>query len=859
MIKQAEGSIYSISGTYFKSCDILSLKFLFLMNQNTTISVPAILAIIESKENLNDFRFISAVTGYLIFDDLSMINMINRTHSSNFQTVSETFFLKNKISFLLINIYHINPRFKFDVLKKIVKINEKELEKYLMDIADYNEKTKNYELKEFFKDKFDLFILPQTSSFFAEFYDRINSFADHYKEFSVLLGNIPEPLIKERTELLYEKLCTNGLMEAVCQLFTDELSDSKLEKKGSLRLILKIISFLLDMSALKKHFTFFINWGPKLIESAKKLLENQEVKEVHSTLDFLLIKLQKINEKEKFEGDNQKNSKDLKSKQLEKKEKILAEFLLKQKKFMDKNFESEAVVHSQKEIGEKSKKVDDLICSICLQSSTKESEPLSYTCFIGKDKIHDLFQSQNKNKSSSVSFYLSSCGHLIHGKCYSENLKFQKENEMFVVNSEFLCPYCKSLSNLLVPLVKDTKDQNKDKKAFFILKSQSLQHQSLSLMRDEIFKSLSNFEQKGEFKTFQIKKEFESHFKTFFDNLMIATCFEIESQDNFACLRFLNEMLVSTFETIHMKNLTTYFLNSRVLGSNLLELFLYYMSCSENYKENWMKYKEMYTEDIKDFYKLFDTNNFIITNDANIHLILINILLKTFVIFSFDENLRFKILKNIIKTFLTQIFIVTTIALSEPSCFTLTFQKILEYFENPDLKTKVMGFLSPYYFIILGMLMTFYQLDEKRQVLVESFLNSDHDIENTKIFKRFESLLAPDANYLKQFLDEIENCNVISQENIVCFKQNFLKSNRYEISWINSVTTYEDFAKMFMSKTCEVCLYYPRTPKSDLYLCLLCSKVFCNGICNEVARATGNLTTHAKDVHEGCAVYLNLL
>ena len=158
------------------------------------------------------------------------------------------------------------------------------------------------------------------------------------------------------------------------------------------------------------------------------------------------------------------------------------------------------------------------------------------------------------------------------------------------------------------------------------------------------------------------------------------------------------------------------------------------------------------------------------------------------------------------------------------------------------------------------MLMTFYQPDEKRQVLVESFLNSDHDIENTKILKRFESLLAPDANYLKQFLDEIENCNVISQENIVCFKQNFLKSNRYEISWINSVTTYEDFAKMFMSKTCEVCLYYPRTPHSDLYLCLLCSKVFCNGICNEaVARETGNLTTHAKDVHEGCAVYLNLL
>ena len=93
MIKQAEGSIYSISGTYFKSCDILSLKFLFLLNKNTRISVPAILAIIESKENLNDFRFISAVTGYLIFDDLAMINMINRTHSSNFQTVSETLFL----------------------------------------------------------------------------------------------------------------------------------------------------------------------------------------------------------------------------------------------------------------------------------------------------------------------------------------------------------------------------------------------------------------------------------------------------------------------------------------------------------------------------------------------------------------------------------------------------------------------------------------------------------------------------------------------------------------------------------------------------------------------------------------------
>jgi len=938
IVKQAEASIYSVSCTYFKACDIFSLKFLLLIG-NSPFSLENLKKTINSvdektdKMNINDLSFFLEIMTYMIFDDISVVNMINRTHSANNQKHSEILFLKNKISFLLANIFHINPHFKYDELKKIVNINEDELEKYLFEIAGYNEKTKNYELNEKFQDKFDLFSLPECSIFFNEFSERLNSFTNHHKDLILLLGNYPELLLKERTELLFKPMMKKGFIDLVCEIFLNDKTEKKIEKKGELRISLKLLACFLEMAGLMNDFSIFIQIEAKLMTRVKSLLESNDNKELEKPLVFVLEKLQKVNIKQEKMIEKEKSVENLKKKQIEMKQKILADFSKKQKNFLEKNSETHNL-HFQNESKEKQgkKEEESLLCNVCLQN-TKDSDALSYICYINKDNIHALLRnsmnktenkdnildlignsmnkSENKDnnqalignlmnkgenkyniqalfgkstrkkenkdnsqnligdsmkKSEDVSFYLHNCGHLIHKKCQAQLLKFQNHNisnEIFTLNSEFLCPYCKSFSNVLVPIVEDCYNLQDNFNDLLEIKKKNAANLS------ELTKDLDIFfikcEKEKIFKSFVLKeKNSEAFFKDFLDDLCIATCLEVDSKEEIASLKFLDEILINHFESIYVRNLTAYFMNSRQLGGSLITIMLYYMSNNDNSKETQNKYKEKYLSDIKNLHNILNMKYFIGSIDHQVHLLLIKVLLRTFVLLSMDNKFRRETLQTIIKTFINQMFIITILALSEDTKISINFNKIQEFLYCPDLKSKVMGFLSPYYFLIIGILMTFYKPNEKSQLLIEKFLNSDHDIENSGLFKEFEALLAPDPIYLN-FLCTNSNYELqsISNENLLNFKQNFLTSNRYEITWLHSINTYEDFVRMFISRTCEICGYYPRKPRSDLYLCLLCSKILCNGICqNDIMsqeEEKGNLTIHTCKSHEGNSVFINIL
>lgn len=92
------------------------------------------------------------------------------------------------------------------------------------------------------------------------------------------------------------------------------------------------------------------------------------------------------------------------------------------------------------------------------------------------------------------------------------------------------------------------------------------------------------------------------------------------------------------------------------------------------------------------------------------------------------------------------------------------------------------------------------------------------------------------------------------------FKQIFFSSNNYNVSWIKSINTYDDFSKTFSSKTCEICKFYPRIEGIDLYLCVICSSVLCRGHCSKsmIENNKGNLTMHAQEKHINMGIFLNI-
>lgn len=64
----------------------------------------------------------------------------------------------------------------------------------------------------------------------------------------------------------------------------------------------------------------------------------------------------------------------------------------------------------------------------------------------------------------------------------------------------------------------------------------------------------------------------------------------------------------------------------------------------------------------------------------------------------------------------------------------------------------------------------------------------------------------------------------------------------------------------YFLRGCGYCNYYPlefeSTETAELYLCLLCSKVMCLGVCK--GRGFGNLSHHAMTEHCDSTVYVSI-
>lgn len=863
-IKKVDSNIYSISETFFKAFDLFTMKFFFQL-KTKYFSFQKILTLINSTLNLTklnelsvgkdffDLKFLLELTFFLIFDDLSTFNIINMLHSKKFHKDSETLFMKNKLNFILINLSYINPQFKFEPLKKIVNIKEYELESNLSEISDYNEKNKSFELKKEFRDKFEIFSFAENSTFYFELFERLKLLCNQEKTINVITGNIPDIIIKEKSISFFKPLKSFAIFDIIIELILiNEEIEEKLELNGCLTFVLKLFDTLLKMSNFFNDFSIFLPRKQEILIKIKKMISkypDYELILLKIQEKIILINIEEIKKEKDFCLNN--TWENFKQKNNERKQKIMEDFNSKQKIFRLKNKETHSI-DIEKEFEPKK---EELSCNVCLQNLTKDLDVLVYICYISKDNIHSLLDSNTKN----ISYYMTSCGHLFHKNCHLNNRKFQKIEFLQYIdyNSEFFCSYCKSLSNVLVPIVEDIIDFIPSITNFFDMQIDfTLAPKNFDFLIEYIKSNKENNENNIKFKINDKKSVF---FEDFFEEVMIATCFEEESKEELCIAKFLDEVLINSFETSYLKNLTTYLLNSIRLTKNLFVLFSYYVSKNEIKTKYYEKYKAKLLFDLLNLSKIMNLSEFFQSYNQNLHLIFIKTLLRIRMLFSNIVKEDLFLLQTVIKLFLNQLFIITVIALSED--LFINYEKIQSFLIDSDLKSKVMGFLSPYYFLVLGMILTFFKLDNKFNEILDEYLNNDHDIENSRLFKVFENLLAPDPFFLKFLCEKINfksSPAQIPMDLILSFKQKFFSTIVYDIPWLHTVTTFEDFTKCFMSRKCEICEFYPKIPKNDLYMCVFCCKIMCNGIC-KVERSEGNLTAHNKENHAGNCIFINLL
>ena len=122
-----------------------------------------------------------------------------------------------------------------------------------------------------------------------------------------------------------------------------------------------------------------------------------------------------------------------------------------------------------------------VVCMLCQEEESIEihTNPFVVTCFLQKSSLLMTCQSLTENGDNIVepvlntmsSLNISSCGHVIHHKCWDKYYISVKEREIGdhffhrrqrtcidVIAHEYLCPLCNSLCNTVLPLLPRLQD-----------------------------------------------------------------------------------------------------------------------------------------------------------------------------------------------------------------------------------------------------------------------------------------------------------------------------------------------------------------------------------------------------------------
>ena len=805
----------------------------------------------EILENeLLGLNFVFEVLIILISDSLSLINTLNSIGSPNLTENSNYPF--KELEFILANLHLIDPAFNSLPIKKaITKFKKKKIEATVERISTLNKNNHSFELKEEYRNCFDLNLFSEHSNLYQQLYEIIKNLSK--SEYSLILGNRALKFYENTIFCkIMKKLIQPEFLSFFFEIIENKHFEEELEKSDISRKILKLLYVLFQMnekSTNNEEKTIFFSFCEKF--HLRKRLDELLIKyEKNSEYGIALQKIREIYDNIMLNSQEKKMSVQIsteirgKNANEVRKNKILEEFKKKRMNFVDKVEEIPENLTLIKKIS-----TEESVCSFCLQNIMKKDDILCLIAYISNDNISDFLISDEVLKQDSNNLCLVSCNHLVHKECHLMKIKEKKNffnmNRWFQSDMEFLCNYCKSLSNLTIPIV-ESFCFSPDVRKFhsnFIYSKEEIKVLNQYLSEDVEKPKLSDF----------FDLNFQSFFKDFFNEIACAKSY---IDENVECSVFmvLLRILLDSFEKIYQKDLFSFISGDFNLVKNLFQLSLFNFLDDEIENPILKGELEHFLEKIMNVHE-------IINDLANFHRNFLRIILILRFVTNNEEKMLISQMKYQIQCFVSNILILCFI-LYNPEENEVNLEKLNDFFVEKEIHSKTLTFLAPFYSMIIGVLITCFQTDSKLKSIIVSFVNTE-ELENSELFKEFIKILEPEPKILQEYIEKwVEILKLLSPEQRTTLKSDIShmskNPNRLAICEIN---TYDDLIVQYLSRKCKLCKFYPMKYNQKLYLCLICNVLICNGECGESEdkrKDVGNLTRHAKNTHENKTIYMNM-
>ena len=461
-------------------------------------------------------------------------------------------------------------------------------------------------------------------------------------------------------------------------------------------------------------------------------------------INKLLFDKDEINEKTNIIIEKKQNLKEKYKKKFDKQNQLLYK---RYSSLTEYDFEEEENILKQEDI-----------CTYCRQYLNNDiNNYFGKICYILRDFLIDILKNkEQKNRIKSTRFV--TCNHKIHFNCYSKYIMQNANN----LNSEFPCPLCKKLSNIMICDFNDIIEKNKN-----IIKGMTFEKENIN----NFYKLNNNIDNnKDNNKIIDINKytEFLAYNSSFFEiycskllkkNILVN---DINIDSNL--IEHLYKYMINDFGAfIIYYNVTNYKKDQIDIWKNIL------LTIKLLCKYKIIKTFEFFINKFKYIYNKIKSLDYSNMNNSEITSIINEFIFCYFIIYDLNEENK-EIIKNIFKNYiLIFMFIYYYINNNETKFETFLLKKdnqalFKSIFDLYNLKYKI-------FFLIYG---------EKEENIID--LNSEEAIQilkeknkNNKINSLINNYFGITLNEEKLFLPEFHIIEL--PENFMEFYSNYMNIN----------------------------------------------------------------------------------
>lgn len=874
------------------------MKKYFLNEDFTTIFSPDALT--------NRKKFSYALEFLLITnsDTFSSLNVTLRSEVKREEEIYYDTYLEKELNYLASQIFYFNDsNLEFPSIANLISDNflhyNISFDKIIPNVATLDLNKKDFRLKPECKSVCDPSIWIRTPfETRQEAINTIKMLAQKDKTIDPVLGNQNQEIYTPQP--LNRKLLENLANSEIFKYFRFEiLGDDHykaLESENTLKYLFKLVFLAMShiinkQSATKKQ---------KILEeiSLSKMINDLRKKNILDEEYLLCIKkFKKMISDAKGEAkagdemeveemkDETENLNEMKLKNQIRQNEIRNEFIKKQREFIEKTVELK--LYQEEEINKTEK--EDAPCLCCHKSNNDPNTILGITAFLNYDTLGSFYNSK-RNTAIKLENIITSCGHHIHMECQTK-IMLNQRLDLFFTNqdnqNEYLCPGCKYLSNIIVPIVNSFMKPIDFNAIVPECECKSLELYKFLLNASEAFwKSEKSLDEKLTSLIPAVNEFFNRVSIVLILKKDVINSEQTRFQTVFNCISKESEFCFTEGHSNFMEKKKPFLINN-LYNINVLHILSSNSAQKLEIRNQLLFSFENNLNGLIEINMIEGCDSILNRQDEYF----IGAFWAAAFLFCEDPILMSKAIKHILKVFLSKIALIYAFLILKTS----NWKKIFSITStNNKQALEIIGFIYPYLSLAIGLMISLFQFTEK-----EINFFKDEDGDEAKIYDHFcklffgveagnsslELLFAHEISLKKYWLSKLRNIFTSKNEDSIIISgkkksrswskktrivpsrsisqtldfhklNSELKKNpciKFEIIPLGN--NYHEFAKLHLYKKCELCKYYPQIEMQHLFVCIICGSVMC-GECND--RFLKNIYKHTSNLHNGCAIWINL-